>query len=303
MIKILKFNILLIMLGFLFILSGCSVGTTSDSSYMTGTQGITMSFVTNNPPTTVYFDRVYGEDVSIEVEAFNIGTSPSNNVETFFTGYDPSIVSVGNINIAFTGGEAYKTRYNPEGGYAIDGTELRVGDLGNSDTYNFNLRLVYCYTYETRVAVQLCVDPNPHRVNRDDACTPSTVSTNGQGAPIGVSSVEVESMPRNVRLKINVKHYGQGNVLKASANCEGIPLREEEDYVAFTSPKLGGMTGTCVTQSPIKLRNGQASIICNFPLDSDRGAYTTILEFELKDYKIKDSIQRSIKIINEQDTY
>jgi hypothetical protein len=289
------------LIGLIFILSGCSMNTTSTSSYMAGTEGIRMTFVHNNPPSTVYFDRTYAEDINVEIEAFNRGVSSSQRVETFFTGFDSSIVNIGNINIEFSGPDSYKTRYNPDGGYSIDGTQLRVGDLGNVDTYDFNLKLVYCYTYETKVGIQLCVDPNPHRSNKDDACTPNTVSTDGQGAPIGVSSVELESMPQNVRLKINVRHYGQGNVLKSSARCEGIPLREEEDYISFTQPRLGGIAGNCVTQSPIKLRNGQASIICNFPLDSDKGAYTSILELELRDYKIKDSIQKNIKIINEQD--
>ncbi|MFT4297638.1 MAG: hypothetical protein ACMXX5_00420 [Candidatus Woesearchaeota archaeon] len=297
------FTVFLLIIGLLSI-SGCISSGPSTSSYMTGTQGVTMSFVTNNPPSTVYYDRSYAEDVSIEVEAFNRGTSPVRNVETFFAGYDPSIVDIGNVDISFSGPSAYRTRYNPEGGYDIGETHLRVGDLGNADTYDINLKFVYCYDYETRVGVQLCVDPNPHRTNREDSCTPATVSTQGQGAPIGVSSVEIESMPGNTRLKINIRHYGQGNVLRSSARCEGIPLREEEDYITFTTPRLGGITGNCITDTnTLKLRNGQASIICNFPLDTNRAAYRTILEFEIRDYKIKDSIQRSIKIINEESRY
>jgi len=300
-----KLITVIILMCSMLILSGCfsSGSSTSSSTYMSGTEGIKMSFVTNNPPSTVYYDRTYAEDTVIEVEAFNKGTSPANNVETFFTGFDENIVNVGNIDINFGGADAYRTRYNPEGGYDADSTELSVGELGNSDVYEFNLKLVYCYDYLTRAAVQLCVDPNPNRINKDDACTPGSVSTSGQGAPIGVSGVEMESMPGNVRLKINVKHYGQGEVLRSSAPCEGIALREDEDYVTFTNPTLGGISGQCITESPIKLRNGVGSIICNFPLERDESAYKTILEMDIEDYKIKDSIQKNIKIINEEDTY
>lgn len=295
---------ILILMSLVLFLSGClsSGGSSSAHSYMSGTDGISMSFVYNNPPDIVYLDDTYSEDTPIEIEAFNRGTSPSSNVETFFVGFDDNIISIPNVNIDFSGNEEYKTRYNPEGGYDADSTTMSVGDLGNTDTYQFNLKLMYCYDYDTIAGVQLCVDPNPNRENKDDACTPSSVSTNGQGAPIGIESVDMESMPGNVRLKINVKHYGQGVVLKSSAQCRGISLNEDEDYIEFTNPTLGGISGNCITDSPLKLRNGKGSLICNFPLDSSESSYSTILELELYNYKIKDSVQKTINIINEDNT-
>jgi len=268
---------------------------------MSGKEGITMSFVTNNPPSVIYLDSSYSEDTPVEVEAFNKGTSPSNDIEAFFVGFDENIISISDLNFDLSGTNDYKTRYNVEGGYDADSTSIRVGDLGNSDTYQFNLKLVYCYEYRTRAGVQVCVDPNPNRVNKDDACTPGSVSTSGQGAPIGIDSVEVESMPGNVRLKMNIKSYTSGKVIKNSAQCKGVILRDDEDYVEFTTPTLGGTSGNCVTESPVRLRNGQASIICNFGLDNDESAYSTILEMDLYGYKIKDSIQKSVNIINEDD--
>lgn len=299
-----RWILILLSLGILLI-SGCfsSGSSTSSSSYMSGTEGITMQFVQNNPPSVIYLDRSFAEDTPVEVEAFNRGTSPAGSIETFFTGFDEAIVSIPDLSgIDFSSQDSYKTRYNPEGGYSADSSQISVQDLGNADTYEFNLKLVYCYNYVSRVAVGICVDPNPNRVNKDDACTPGTVSTNGQGAPIGVSGIEQTPMPGNVRLKINVKHYGQGEVLRSNAQCKGIPLREDEDYVEFSVPTLAGISGSCTTQSPLKLRNGQASIICNFPLERDESSYDTILEMEIFNYKIKDSIQKSIKIINEEDT-
>ncbi|MFT4303235.1 MAG: hypothetical protein ACMXYG_01605 [Candidatus Woesearchaeota archaeon] len=290
----------------LLMMTGCfssSGSSGSTGSYMTGTEGISMRFVHNNPPSVIYVDRTFAEDTPIEVEAFNRGTAPSANVETFFAGFDSSIVSIPDLSrIDFSGEGAYRTRYNPEGGYSTDSTRISVGNMHSSDVYDFNLRLVYCYDYMTRVGINICVDPNPNRVNRDDSCSPGTVSTSGQGAPVGVSSIETTSMPGLVRLKINIRHYGQGELLRSSAPCRGVSLREDQDYIDFTNPTLGGIPGNCVTPSPLKLRNGQGSIICTFPLDRDGSSYRTILEMELSNYKIKDSIQRNIRIINEQDT-
>jgi hypothetical protein len=249
-------------------ITGCSFGsTTSDSSYMTGKSGVSMQFLPNNPPSTIYLNNNFAEDTPIVVEAFNRGTSPAGNIQAFFVGFDDNLVTVNDLNFDLSSDGDYKTRYNPEGGFDEQETELRVNDLGNADTYEFNLKLVYCYDYVTRAAVQVCVDPNPNRVNKDDACTPSSVSTSGQGAPIGITSIDQEAMPGNVRLKINVQHYGQGKVLRSGAQCEGVPLRADENYVTFSEPTLAGNTGTCVTTSPLKLRNGQGTIICNFPLD------------------------------------
>jgi hypothetical protein len=290
---------------FLFALNGCSGGDRRNdpSSYMTGTEGVSISFVTNNPPSNVWVDNTNSEEIPIEIEAFNRGTYAAGNIEMSLVGFDQSIVSAdGFSGISFDGTDGYKTRYNPEGGYDSDSANMNIVNMQDSDTYQFTLKLVYCYDYETTAAIQICVDPNPNKEARDDACVASTsVSTSGQGAPIGISSIEAEPMPGNVRLKINVKHYGQGQVLKGGTQCEGVPNREDENYVEFTTtPTLGDITGTCITESPVKLRSGQASIICNFPLDKEKSAYKTILNMKLFDYRIKDTVQKDIRIINEQ---
>lgn len=292
----------IVLVSFLMLLNGCfSGGSTSSDSYMSGTEGLTMQFVESNPPSVIYVDNAYTEETPIEIEAFNRGTMPATPIETFFTGYDESLVSITDLSVFdFSAEDMHRTRYNPEGGYDVKSSSIVVQELGNTDVYDFNLKMIYCYSYETKVAVQICVDPNPNRVNKDDACTPASVSTNGQGAPIGISGIEIESMPGNVRLKMTVRHYGQGLVLEGDAQCRGVPQRSDENYVAFEIPRLGGITGTCATESPVKLRNGEANIICNFALDPERSSYSTILEMELNNYKIKDSIEKNIKIVSDR---
>ncbi|MFT4343156.1 MAG: hypothetical protein ACMXYE_00240 [Candidatus Woesearchaeota archaeon] len=297
-----KINHFVVLIFLAVVLSACTPsGQQTTQTHMSGTEGITLSFVGNSPPPIIYVDDRGDDRVSIDIEARNRGTSPSN-VEVFFSGFDERIVDVQSISgFDFSSEVDYRTRFNPVGGYREVSTTLNVRDLGTSSAYEFPLRVIYCYDYETVAAVQLCVDPNPHRRNTADACTPSSVNTNGQGAPVGISSVEQESMPGRVRLKINVQHYGQGQVLTQNAECRGIPARSEEDYIAFSPPTLGGIPGDCPTQNPVKLQNGRANIICNFDLpDADAPSYMTLLEMRLEDYKIKDSIQRNIRIINER---
>lgn len=291
------------------LLSGCFASNSSSSSgtYMSGKDGITVSFLANNPPSTIYYSGT-SDTTPIEIEALNKGTSESSSVKAFFTGFDKSIIELSEdlSGIDFSGDESHRTRYNPEGGYDAVSADMSVSDMQNADTYEFNLKLVYCYDYETSVAIPICVDPEPNKNTREDACVPSSVSTNGQGAPVGVSGVEVTSMPDNVRLKITISHYGQGEVLKSGTECKGAPDREDEGIVDFVTPTLGqDIQGDCVNEdNEVKLRNGQASIVCNFDLSgvSSDSAFKTILNMELNGYQIKDSIQKSIKIINEQTT-
>jgi len=300
-------KVLILALVFL-LLAGCSSGSRDrgDDNYLSGTQGIELSFIGQSPPSIVYVDENINDDIPIELEARNLGTSISPRVEIFFTGYDERVVDISQpADVDFSDDFDRRTRFNPEGGYADSYAEMRVRDLGNVDNYEFPLKVVYCYDYETIAAVQLCVDPNPNRGSQDDACTPSSVSTSGQGAPIGISSIEQENMPGRVRLKINVQHYGQGEILTSDAQCRGIPARSEQNYVEFTTPVLGGIggiPGQCSSDdNRINLRSGKGTIICTFELpDIDQGSYETILEMQLYNYKIKDSIQRNIKVINER---
>lgn len=288
-----------------FILAGCGSSISSRDNYMSGTEGIRMNFVGQNPPHTIYVDSRFNEPYDVIIEAHNRGTSPSNNIETFFTGFDDRIVHVSSLpSFSFTREGDYRSRFNPEGGYDEGSAQLSIRDLGAIDTYEFPLRLVYCYEYETHASIQLCVDPNPHRRSSDDACIPASVGTSGQGAPIGISRVEMENMPGRVRLKLTVQHYGQGEVLSTSAQCRGIPARAEEDVVQFSRPVLGGIQGDCTPDREIKLRDGRGTIICTFELpDPEQAAYETVLQVELFNYMIKNSVQRNIKIINEDSTF
>lgn len=299
-------SILIILSLFLF-LSSCSysaMGSSSSEGGLSGKQGVVLQYVPNNPPSTIY----YGDDSMYEIgiEGFNRGIQKTD-IEAHMVGFDSSLVEVSPVEfaIAFDDDEK-KTRWNPEGGYGIPDGDITLkptNELEKVDTYNFDLKTVYCYTYYTEAYIPICIDPSPNKHTKEDGCTPGTVSTNGQGAPVSIDSVDVEPMPGKARLKINIKQHGSGTVYESShTTCAGEIKRQFQDIVTVASGKItvGGVECKRVSEKDtVKLRGGSGTIICTADFtDKEASAYKTILHLQLE-YKIKDVISKNINIINE----
>ena len=278
-------------------LTSCG-GSTSAPSKVGGKDGIELSFLKNMPPSIIFIDGL-SQEIDIVVEAYNKGQSGAV-VESYFEGYDPDLISIGELEgIEFSEDDGnYKTRYNLQGGYESAETTMEVKSSIITESYGFDLRLVYCYDYVTQASVQVCVDPTPNKDTEEDSCTPGTVSSGGQGGPVSIDSVNVESMQGKVRLKLNIKDHSGGEVIEAGTECSD-DRRAKKGIVSFTTPKLGEEQGTCVAEdSKIKLADDGETLVCTFNLDEKQSAYETILFINLE-YRIRDSIEKNIKIIKE----
>ncbi|MFT4297738.1 MAG: hypothetical protein ACMXX5_00950, partial [Candidatus Woesearchaeota archaeon] len=182
--------ILAIGISFLMI-AGCGQsGTTSPlGEYRRGTQGLEMQFTTNAPPRVVY-----AEDLTfpVTIEVRNKGVFPGDgdgtlNADLYYIGFDNQIITgLSHESITFQEEEA-KTRFNPEGGIYIVGSEATISkslfDQARIDSYDANIIAVLCYPYKTFAAVEVCIDPNPNRASQMGACRPGVVNAGSQGAP------------------------------------------------------------------------------------------------------------------------
>ena len=238
-----------ILLFLLFV--ACAPRTTEqpqNTNFRSGSQGLVMSFVPNLPPPRL-FDR---DPFNVMINVQNAGASPVGNGldRIYISGFDHNIITgigTDGESIPFLEG---KTQYMPQGTSDVVSFKgiIRALTEKRTDRYNPLILTTACYSYETIASPQVCIDPDPYSATSvQKVCTPGTVGTGSQGAPIAVSSVRVEPSPSRTRFVINIQNVGGGNVFKYGtqylAKCSpynrGLAF-DEIDYVQVSDILISG---------------------------------------------------------------
>ncbi len=272
----------------------------------TGTLGIQMRLLPNYPPPLIY-DKT---ELVAMIDIDNKGNFPLVPEDCFIqiTGYDPNIIKGGPNTLSCAtnnnGPLEGKTVYNLNGGtnqitFTFPDVSLPPGVFDYSPTLNF----VACYHYHTTANPVVCVDPRFYQVTpQEKTCLPKAVSSGGggQGAPVGISYVNVEMAAGKAIFEINVINYGTpGRVIARDTdllNC-GTSLstqRTDLDKVYY-SVSMVGKPIDCKPYGFIRLVNGQGKIVCSAPVDGTT-AYETPLLIDL-DYNYIQSFKQLVKIV------
>ena len=291
-----------------FFIAGCVSGGQRSplGEYRVGTQGLELMFTSRTPPSVVYAED---ETFPIIVEIRNRGVYPgeddsSLHAHLFFTGFDSRILQgLDSQLIEFQPGEA-KTRYNPEGGMYIATGEAHMdrGMFAQSriDSYTAQIRATLCYPYKTYASVDVCIDPNPNRDSRFDACRPGVTGAGSQGAPVAVTSVETVPQRGQARFIITVTNVGGGELLNIGnfSDCTVPDLsRSLYDRIHLVNAELSsGLPLSCSPSGDISMINNRATIVCKADgLNENDPAYKSLLHLEFE-YGYKKTIQRSTTI-------
>lgn len=271
--------------------------------FRAGTQGVQLNFVNNLPP----FRNFDVDPFMTVVEIFNRGAAEVGTAgdRVYLSGFDPGIIS----GIPTTGEQIPqiegKNQFNLDGGFdtvSFRGTVRRL----TSDRYPVKLVATACYNYETIASQNICVDPDPFSVTKSKVCVPQTVSTGSQGAPIAVTSVELEPRPRKTVFKINLANSGGGDVFRfgtgALQRCspydpQGLQF-DEVDYVQLADVEVSGQSirQGCkpLDQGHLRLTNGKGVVYCEFTPTSG-SAFVTPLTVTLR-YGYRTQIFKDIEI-------
>lgn len=295
------------------VLAGCGYTTTereTDETYRTGSQGLELRFLDNNPPYKMYDSDPF----SAIVEVTNAGATDitaGSNARVYLSGFDLNILT--NID---TQGQVIedvegKSQYNPHGEFTHVEFETDVRDLTdrNIDVYDVTVLATTCYPYETIAQPLVCIDPDPYsRRSVDKVCDGNqAVSVGTQGAPVAVTNVDVESMPEKTKFRITVSNVGGGTVFKegfsylqqCSPYGEGLDY-DDVDYVTVSGVTISDrdITSTCKPLkdgNQLRLVDGHGDIICQYS-ELSGPAIETPLRIKLN-YGYRDSITRNIEII------
>jgi hypothetical protein len=271
----------------------------------TGTEGVVMKFLPEQPPPKVYTQG----PLSFVVEVRNRGTYTVPSAEFYLSGFDP------NILIGLGSGSRYimneqldgKSQYNPEGGYSMVTFSEDSASLPSSmPNYKPTFLLTACYPYQTVATPLVCVDPNPLDTTSDKACRVQKVyGTGSQGAPVAVQSIEAEARPTGMFFRIHVANVGSG-----TEGGSGTVFSQDKLQSCFSGLQYSDLntlrfevdvSGQPLECQPnngeLRLVNKKGVVFCTFKNIQNIPAYQTPLNVRLF-YGYKSSISKVVEIEN-----
>ena len=296
----------------LIVIAGCGVGTTTrdqgfSADFRTGTQGLYLSFETNMPPVNLYDDQPL--EVVVRVENKGAYTVGGVGDALYLSGFDPTILTgistYGNQIPELEG----KTQYN-SGMLDVVSFTSTIRDLRGKGIDKYPTRLVAtaCYGYQTIASANVCIDPDPFSLSvRQKPCVPMNVGLGGgQGAPVSVSNVELESNRGRTRFRLTINNVGGGDVFKPGADylnkCSpyastGLSYTEY-DYVNLDDVSVAGqsITSSCKPSREIRLVGGRATIYCELSNIPSGTAFATPLTVRLS-YGYRNWVSRDLTIL------
>jgi hypothetical protein len=287
---------IIFLVSLLLVLAGCGGGGGSNlenSNWKVGTEGVTMNFLESSPPNDVYA----GEEYSLVLEMRNKGNYPDNDdddldVTLFFSGFSRNLIGLDDDDtVSIEGG---LTQTNPLGGETYYETDFDVELYSDADSIPQNLKVTACYGYETKAAIDVCVDPDPIK-NDEDTCSAGTTGGVGsQAAPIAVTAVSQQSLKGKVRFIIKIQNVGPGTVFDGS-QCLN-PAVTDKNVVFVDAVYLGDDELECSPDEKVRLSNGVGTITCTADdLNEGDPAYIESLGVHLV-YNYKNSISKTMTV-------
>jgi len=279
------------------------------TTYRTGTQGLSLQFLSYLPPSRLFDTDTFSAVVEIENKGAYTAGGPGDKV--YLSGFDSSIITG-----VLEWGEDIppiegKTQFVTQGGVDVVSFKGSIAPLKprNIDKYPVRLLATACYEYETIAAAPICIDPDPYApTTRPKICTPAPASLGGgQGGPVAVTQIEVDPAPGRTRFKIHIQNVGGGEVFRSGADylqkCSPhtAPLAFDEiDYVELRDVAIGGVSikPTCkpLDSNHIRLTNGQGTAFCEM-MTTGQDAYSTPMVVTLN-YGYRTSVFKDLEIVS-----
>lgn len=258
-----KKTLLLIVILSVF-LNGCvgviQTDPSNQDNWRTGTQGVVMNFVPNNPPSEV----VSSSDVLVYVELANKGATDATELKFHLTGFDDSILD------QFDSEKHHenlpgKTKFNPEGSQEHIlkwSSRILMGSLAEIDSFKQAFVVTACYRYKTEAYPQICVDPTQFDVIGPSECDYSVKDLGAsQGAPIVVTKVEKKMSTDKIFLEIEFQNKGSGNPY-VKGSCLRLEY-DQIDKINIVDEKVGsGRYIFNCNPSTVRLVNNRGFTIC-----------------------------------------
>jgi hypothetical protein len=299
-----KIIILFIVLVFI---AGCGLfnkgqtASISDTDVHVGTEGLTVNFVKDSPPSEVY----EGEEFPVYVEVTNKGAADITGAYLslgFQQDYFSSQVKSKMFDISG------KSMGNPNGEQNMFRFLLSAQNIiGESRTVPITVSA--CYSYNTLATIPVCIEPDVYNMNPvQKGCTVEDISLKGgQGGPVSITKVaskmlltegETKAIPQ---FTIELENNQEGTVVavnNAQALCSAASLSKDILNKVEFSVGLSEQRLQCNNDvESVMLENNKATIVCRLEegIDKKTVAYTTLLQVRL-DYGYSQSATNNVII-------
>lgn len=298
----------------LVLIVGCSNTQNQEGDYLTGTEGIVMSFVPGFPPARMYEDQ---EEFTIMLKIDNKGVIDVGK-ESFIaiSGFDQKRITLTDLKKPIPGESdilAGKSMFNPNGESTNIEFDAKITlnkaekDLLTTKPYSPPIAATACYKYGTVATSNICVDPDPFSRKTNKICTPAPIEMGSQGSPIAITNIGVEPSPKKTILTIDIENLGGGEVVsnvKKLNECDpnsGTSFTYNElNTVKLNAVDIAGetITASCKPKDNIRLIDGKGRIICSLEHSKlqSKSAFVSQITVVLE-YLYRSTIQMPIEII------
>src|SRR3989338_1454621 len=310
---------------FLLFLTGCGAFSGSSNTIQApevhkGSEGLSIQFMQNAPPQSVYEETNFPLLLTLQ----NKGAT--DITEGWFT------IGVEQSNMELRG-EAVQS-FSLLGRTASDNYgEQKIVELrGHTKKLPINtqrlesvLSVTACYAYSTDASADVCIDTDLYGLAKyQKACQMRNIAmSGGQGAPVGVSKVDIEIVPGEEQntvipqFTIYLENMGTGQTLVPEAvatACSSRSIKSEQynimkveaslfEYELDCNPKLKEVLNDPTLQQGNekagykKLMQKKGSVTCTLQegISKARGTYTSPLMVHLE-YGYADTISKRIEI-------
>ncbi|MBD3209071.1 hypothetical protein GF367_01475 [Candidatus Woesearchaeota archaeon] len=298
----------------LLVLSGCSDGGDETASnwdtFIGGTQGVSLRFETEAPPTEVNVGDQFNAVVILENQGEY--TVPAGEYKVRLKGFSPAEFSTTSDALEWTTAESdadgevlQGSEMNPDTGETIepypvyvtlphDGMLVYTGSIAGNTPFPFLAEL--CYRYETTANAKLCIKDDLTKASDTKVCTISGAQDiTSSGAPVQITAFKEFSGGKDaVRFSFTIIAASTGG--EVSIKDEDTPAscgksRNDQDKLFVTvETGIPGLQCNGFISGPedsdddsfeegyIKLSGGSRQVTCTQNVDEDlKGDYVKIV--------------------------
>ena len=292
----------------LFLISGCGSfslnrGSISDVKIYTGTSGLELEFLKDNPPREVYEDQIFKATVFLRNDgAFDISSGYlliglEEDYMKLLYEYDQR------LDLQLNG----KSMQTPVGEERIEEFTIKTKKIDpQTQEHESSIYVTSCYKYRTELHQDVCIDPDVYNLKPiEKACEVKDISLSSQGAPVAITKIEEKissSESEEIMIPqfiIYIQNKGKGEVIderKIDDVCSAKPLTSEDINKLTIAAYLSGIPLECKPYE-LKLKNKQEKVICSLKegIKKDEPAFTTLLSVIL-DYGYTQTISKKVTI-------
>ncbi len=249
--------------------------------YRKGDDGLTIKEITGMPPKEIF----EGEEFTIGMELKNSGTEDVADAKVILSALNSLYFSPYKDERLVT--LAGKSRYLPEGEQEI--IEFRIVNLKlqyGAKEYTQPYIIELDYPYATIASTEVCINPNiyEHMKIVKDACDPTTISLNNQGAPVAVK-----------KIKEYITSKGSGIYANYDIEISNIGDGKVTDEKIIISDAVVGIRDLECTPKEVKLKEKRGTFRCSTLIERSEGVYKSIFSVKLN-YNYRSEHKGSIKV-------